>query len=155
MDEPIPLLSLNQNTLKSETLKHISRVLKRRNIPHVLIVNPDRFWSYHRYLIEVFSNQEPETFPRYYFDRAFCRTKHQTMIHDIAYRERLDIAIKGTVEVMVKGQMRNGANRIYFSEGLARVDEIRKFYVWDYGKGDSALRIDAYIDPYRHKSNQV
>jgi len=77
------------------------------------------------------------------------------MIHDIAYRERLDIAIKGTVEVMVKGQMRNGANRIYFSEGLARVDEIRKFYVWDYGKGDSALRIDAYIDPYRHKSNQV
>jgi hypothetical protein len=121
MDESIPLLSLNLNTLKSETLKHISRVLKRKNIPHVLIVNPDKSWSYHRYMVEVISTEELEPFPRYYFDRAFCRTKYQTIIDDITFRERLDIAIKGTVEVMVKGQIRNGANRIYFSEGIARV----------------------------------
>ena len=153
--DSLPLLSLTENTVKSETLKKIHHSLKRKNIPHVMIVNPDKPWPYHRYLIEVTFDDHPGIFPWYSLDHALCTSKYLTLIYDNTFRERLDIAIKGTVEVVVKGQVRNGSNRIQFSDGQARVDEIRKFKVWKFDKGDVVLSVEAIIDPYKPKCKKA
>jgi hypothetical protein len=152
--DSVPLLSLTVNNVKSETLKQIHYLLKRKNIPHVMIVNPDQVWPYHRYLIDVFSDEHPSIFPMYYLNHAICTTKYETIIYDNVFRERLDIAVKGNVEVIVKGQVRNGANRIQFTEGQARVDEIRKVKVWQFDKDDIVLSIEACIDPYKAKGQK-
>jgi hypothetical protein len=135
--------------LKSETLKQIHFALKAKNIQHMMIVHPDKVWPYHRYAVETFSHEKTTLFPIYYVDHPLCTTKYETLIYDNVYRERIDAAIKGTITVMVKGQVRNGANRIQFTEGQARVDEIRKVQVWQFDKDNPVLSIQAYIDPYK------
>jgi hypothetical protein len=142
------MFSLTAGTLKSDTLKSICHVLTRNVNPvhYFLTLNSEPIWPYHRFYIEVDSNSVPTVFP-VYFQPPICSTLHETSIYDDKYRERLDIAARSSVEIRVKGQTRNGSNRIQFNQGRARVDEIRKVQVWE-DHGEPALWIMAYIDPY-------
>lgn len=143
------MFSLNVGSLRSEALKDICRVLAKAEepVPCFLTLNGEATWPYHRFLIEVDSNSAPIAFPLY-FHPPVCSTMHETSIFDDKYKERLDIAVKGSVEIRVKGQIRNGSNRIQFSQGQARVDEIGRVQVWEL-EGEPVLGIQAYIDPYR------
>jgi len=149
------VFSLKVSNLRSEALRNICCVLTKaeKSMPYFLTLNGEPTWPYHRFLIEVDSNSVPTAFPLY-FDPPICSTIHETSIYDDRFKERLDIAAKSSVEVRVKGQVRNGSNRMQFSQGQARVDEIGKVQVWDLD-GDPVLGIFAYIDPYRASRRKV
>jgi hypothetical protein len=149
------VFSLNVSNLRSDALRSICRVLAKaeKSVPYFLTLNGEATWPYHRFLIEVDSNSAPTAFPLH-FHPPICSTIHETSIYDDKYKERLDIAAKSSVEVRVKGQVRNGSNRIQFCQGQARVDEIGKVQVWELD-GEAVLGIFAYIDPYRASRMQV
>lgn len=147
-----PMFGLNVNNLKSDTLKQICSVLSKKNIPYVILINEEPAWPYHRFLIEVWSHSR-RPFPIYDFDHPLCSTEHETSIFDDIHRERIDIAAKSSIEIRVKGQTRNGSNRIQFNEGQARVDEIKNVQVWELGD-ETILNIHAIIDPYVKKEKQ-
>ena len=149
------MFSLNVSNLRSEALRHICCVLTKaeKPVPYFLTLNGEPTWPYHRFLIDVDSNPASTAFPLY-FHPPICSTIHETSIYDDKYKERLDIAAKCSVEIRVKGQVRNGSNRIQFSQGQARVDEIGKVQVWELDN-EPVLGIFAYIDPYRSPKNQV
>jgi hypothetical protein len=148
-------IQFEQSNLRSEVLRSICRILAKaeKSAPYFLTPNGEPIWPYHRFLIEVDSNPAPIAFPLF-FDPPICSTIHEISIYNDKYRERLDIVAKSSVEVRVKGQVRNGSNRIQFSQGQARVDEIGKVQVWDLDWG-SVLDIHDYIDPYRSSKNQA
>jgi hypothetical protein len=140
---------LTSNNLKSETLKQVCIALqrsKKAKIRYFLTLDSESKWSYHQFRIEVFDNPHPLPFPLY-FDPPLCVTIHETSIFDDFHKERLDIAIGSSIEIRVLGQVRNGSNRIQFTQGKAVVDEIKTVKVFELDD-EQTLHIDTRIDPY-------